>query len=484
MRRNLRYAILSSPLAVLLVVAAVHKSPVADGGPRPQAASPPTAKALDRLPLAFEANQGQTDSRVRFLARGRGFSLFLARDESVLVLEEPGRADRKEAVGRAARGREEEHRARVVRMRLLGRLPEPAIVGLDPLPGRSNYFVGNDPHRWRADVAQYARVNYTNLYPGIDMQFHGRQGRLEYDLVVAPGADPATVRIGFEGTGKLRLDPHGNLILPVGRGEIMQHAPVVYQEVDGRRSVIPGKYVLQGPASVGFSVDRRAYDPSRSLVIDPVLVYSTYLGGGGYETGNAVAVDDAGNSYLTGQTSSAAFPAGGATPPAFRNSPDVYVAKLDPSGTGLVYSAFLGGGSKEEGYGIAVDATGAAYVTGETWSTNFPTVNPLQPVMGGGTDAFVAKLDPTGSSLQYSSYLGGSTQDAALGIAVDADGNAYLTGRTYSTNFPTVRALQPATRPARRFSIRPISAAPPRRRDMASRWTPPATPASPDSPDP
>ncbi len=443
MSRRVRCVIFPAILVALIVVAGVRVASVVRppaGGP---ASLPPTARALDRLPLAFEANQGQTDPRVRFLARGRGYSLFLAQDESILVLQEPARGDRHAPPSGAGHQREKPS-DRVVRMRLLGGDPRPALVGFDTLSGRSNYFVGNDPRRWRTGIAQYARVKYANPYPGIDLQFHGSQGLLEYDLVVAPGADPATVRIGFEGTGKVRLDPRGDLILPVGQGEIVQRAPVVYQDIDGRRSVIPGKYVLHGPAVVGLAVDRRLYDPSRSLVIDPVLVYSTYLGGSGYETGNAVAVDAAGNVYVTGQTSSAAFPAGGPTQPAFRDNADVYVAKLDVSGTRLVYTTFLGGGSSEEGYGVAVDSFGAAYVTGETWSTNFPTVHPFQPVPRGGTEAFVAKLDPTGSSLQYSSYLGGSSRDQARGIAVDAAGNAYLTGLTYSADFPTAQALQPA----------------------------------------
>ena len=378
------------------LVAACREEPAGAPGGRPLGATPADGRTSDGRPLAFEANQGQTDSRVRFLQRGRNHALFLAPDEAVLEL------------------RRAEGRADVLRMRLLGSNVRLDPVGLDVLPGRSNYLIGNDPRGWRTGIPRYGRVKYENVYPGVDLTFHGRDGRLEYDLAVAPGVDPAIIRLGFQGAGRLRIDDRGNLILPFGRGEVVQRAPFLYQDLGGVRSVIPGKYLLKGRAEVGFAVDRAAYDPERPLVIDPILGYSTYFGGTGFDAGEAVAVDASGSAYVVGTTFSPNFPLANPRQSAMRGSGDVFVAKLDPSGGGLVYSTYLGGGNSDYGYGIAVDGAGSAYVTGGTYSTDFPMAGAFQPVKGGSTsstDAFVTKLTPDGSALAYSSYLGGSEAD-------------------------------------------------------------------------
>jgi hypothetical protein len=414
------------------------------------AAPAPSGEAYGKLPLSFEVNRGQADSHVKFFARGQGYSLFLSTTEAVFSLVRPTR--RKSGggslVGHEAAARRTAVPTSVVRMSLAGANPAPRVEGADELPGKSNYFIGSDPAKWRTDIPNFAKVKYGDVYPGVDLLYHGQRRRLEYDFVVAPGADPGVIRLDFRGVTRTRLDARGDLILSVAGGEMRQQRPVVYQEAGGARRHVEGRYVLKGKHEVGFEV--ADYDREKPLTIDPVFIYATYLGGADEDIGYAVAVDATGNTYLTGKTSSTNFPTANPTQPGNGGQSDVYVSKLNPSGTALVYSTYLGGtgGGGDHGYAVAVDASGNAYVTGYTRSNNFPVVNPLQPSNRGGTDAFVAKLNPTGSQLLYSTYLGGSDFATGIGdwgyaIAVDAAGNAYVTGDTTSNDFPTVNALQP-----------------------------------------
>lgn len=366
-----------------------------------------------QLPLAFEANQGQSDEQVRFLARGDGYSLFLTATEAVLSLRAPAPS------------------STVVRMRLVGANGQPTLTGLDPLAGTSNYLIGNDPDRWRRDVPNYARVKYASVYPGIDLVYYGKQRQLEYDFVVGPNADPSRVALAFDGVQALSIDPEGNLILQTAHGALTQQKPVIYQDLDGRRHLVDGRYELRADDRVGFHVS--SYDPTRPLVIDPVLSYSTYLGGNGNDTGHAIAVDSAGNAYVTGVTRSTNFPGASGSPiqASWRGSDDVFVAKLNAAGTALVYSTYLGGSASDIGRAIAVDSTGNAYITGETDSGTqtpssipFPTVGAFDAFYNLGGDAFVTKLNAAGNALVYSTYLGGSGSDRGYGIAVDGLGNA------------------------------------------------------------
>jgi hypothetical protein len=395
------------------------------------------SEGYGRLPLHFEANQGQTHKDVRFLARGPGYGLYLTADEAVLVLTRP-------EAKRDVRGTSEPQAKPVaLRMSLVGAARKPHVSGVEELPGKANYFIGKDQSKWRTEVPTYARVHYREVYPGIDLVYYGNQRQLEYDFVVAPGADPSKIVLGFKGADKLEIDA-GNLVLHVGGSEIRQHKPVIYQEIDGVRREIDGGYVLKGAKRVGFQL--AAYDHQRPLVIDPVLAYSTYLGGSNNDTGDEIAVDATGAVYVTGTTRSADFPAtaGAFDATANENFFNVFVTKLDPTGSALVYSTFLGGNRDQFPFAIAIDATGAAYVTGATSSTDFPTTaGAFQPSFGGGgpfrslSDAFLTKLDATGSALVYSTYLGGSDDDRGTGIALDAAGNAYVSGSTRSSNFPT-----------------------------------------------
>lgn len=273
---------------------------------------------------------------------------------------------------------------------------------------------------------------------------------MEYDFIVAPGADPNAIKLAFEGADKLEVNIQGDLILYAGVGELRLHRPRVYQVINGVRQEIPGGYVLnpepgvQTPRSQFVSFHIAAYDASRPIIIDPVLSYSTYLGGTGSDTGASIAVDSAGNAYVTGSTSSTDFPTSGVVQPVFGGFTDVFVTKLNPTGSALVYSTYLGGSNVDQGFGIAVDSSGNAYVTGETSSHDFPTTPGAYRTIGGFDDAFVAKLDATGSGLAYSTYLGGNLQDQGKGIAVDSSGNAYVAGTTQTPDFPiTPGVFQP-----------------------------------------
>jgi hypothetical protein len=414
--------------------------------------------AYGKLPLHFEANQGQAASQVEFLSRSSGYTLFLTSTEAVLALRRP--QEETSAVSRELALPPEQPEmitTAVLRMQLVGASPSPVVRGLDKLPGKSNYFIGNDPTKWRTNVPNYAKVRYEAVYPGIDLIYYGNQRQLEYDFVVAPGADPDAIRLGFQGADKLSLGADGNLVLHTASGEVIQRVPLVYQEINGARQELSGRYVLTGKERVGFQVAK--YDTSRPLVIDPVLVlnYSTYLGGYEKDAGGSIAVDATGNAYVAGFTNSNNFPTapdpcGGVDPPCpFQATfsggsfDDAFVTKLNAAGTDLVYSTYLGGsGGREEGHGIAVDDAGNAYVTGVTRSTDFPTtLGAFQTVLGGLDgldDAFVTKLNADGSALLYSTYLGGSGGDFGTDIAVDDAGNAYVTGQTNFTaagDFPT-----------------------------------------------
>jgi len=339
-------------------------------------------------------------------------------------------------------------------MKLLGANPAPAVAGVGELPGKSNYFVGNDPKKWRANVPTYAKIEYRDVYPGVNLVYYGNQRQLEHDFVVSPGADPKAITLAFEGMDGVAIDALGDLVLRADGGEVRLRKPVVYQEQNGQRAVIPTRYVLKAERQVAFEV--AAYDATKPLIIDPVLAYSTYLGGrasafGGNadDEGLGIAVDAAGNAYVTGRTLSTSFPT---TPGAFQVTFgggffDAFVTKLNGDGSALVYSTYLGGSVDDRGNAIAVDAAGNAYVTGSTSSNNFPTTSgAVQPTCGiSGGDAFVSKLNETGTTLVYSTCLGGSGGQFGNGIAVDVAGNAYVTGQTTSPNFPTtLGAFQPS----------------------------------------
>ena len=388
-------------------------------------------KDYGRVPMSFEANEGQLNERVRFISRGSGYNLFLTETEAVLSLQKSAAHASSGARNSSA------SQQQVVSLSLLNTNQKESVMGDEKLPGRINYLTGNDPRQWRTNISAYKRVKYENVYPGIDLVYYGNQRELEYDFLVAPRVDPTQIRLSFKGATKLEVDEAGDLLLHTADGALLkQKKPVLYQEINGERREVEGDYMLSGANEVGFKVG--AYDSSRMLVIDPVLVYATYFGGSGVDESYGIAVDSAGSAYLTGLTDSTDFPT---TPGAFRRTRSVgeaFVLKLSPDGSSIVYGTFLGGSGNDIGEAIKVDAAGNAYVAGWTSSKDFPTRNAFQSTHHEGVDdIFFAKLNASGTDLLYSTYLGGNNLDLAHDLDIDSSGNAYLTGMIFSTDFPT-----------------------------------------------
>jgi hypothetical protein len=406
---------------------------------------PQLAASFGKLPLSFEANQGQTAAEVKFLSRGRGYALFLTGDEAVLELQESGvrsRESESKSENRKTKGENE-----VVRLRLVGAKPGAAVTASDELLGKVNYFIGNDPKKWRTNLPTYAKVRYHDVYPGIDLVYYGNQGgQLEYDFIVAPGADPSviTLRVAAVREPPLQLDANGDLVMTAKGGEVRFHKPMIYQPGAGS-SAVQGHFRLDGQNRVGFELG--PYDHSRPLIIDPALTFSTYLGGSGAvysgSAGTGVAIDYSGSIYITGSTNQTDFPTAKPLQASLAGGSDVFVAKLTPAGSAFVFSTFLGGSGADAGTAIAVDSGGSIYITGGTSSSDFPVVHALQasPKSVAG-HAFVAKLNTIGSALVYSTYLGGSSTDVGNGIAVDASGYVTVAGNTYSDDFPTSNPIQ------------------------------------------
>ena len=477
-----------------------------------------------QLPLAFERVTPESGSPAKFLARGNGYALFLAQKEAVIEL------------------RGQDNRASIVRMQLAGANASAEFAAASPLPGASNYFIGNDSTKWRSGITQFSKVYENNVYHGINLVYYGTQGQLEYDFNVAPGADPSVIQLAFQGASRLHVDSLGQLVINSAGGEIRLRQPVAYQEIAGTKKPVAVHYVLRNAKNVSFQV--AAYDTHSTLVIDPILIYSTFLGGSNIDGANSIAVAPDKTAFIAGSTFSSDFPVIHALQPNEGGGPDfpldAFVAKVSSDGSTLLYATYLGGKNKDAANGIAVDNFGNAYVTGYTLSPDFPvsvnsfdtecgadgacgatftggllvsnafvtklnaagseliystffgyfenvkgqaiTVDPngsayltglttanfvpsvvivppklppppfpitagaFQPIFGGGsTNAFVAKFDATGTNVLYSSYLGGDTEDVGYGIGLDAANNAYVAGLTYSTNFPTTAgALQAA----------------------------------------
>jgi hypothetical protein len=414
----------------------------------------------DQLPLSFEANQGQTDPAVKFLSRGGSYNLFLTSSGAVLQL----------------RGNTKGNEGAVLRMKLLGANEHPMARGENELEGKANYFIGNDPSRWHTNVPTYGKVKYEGIYPGVDLIYYGNQGQLEYDFVVSPRTDFSSIAIKFDGASA-EIDSSADLVLHTKGGEVHFLRPVAYQSVEanersaGKKHFIDSRFVLRGNNQIGFEL--AGYDRSRPLVIDPVLVYSTYLGGSFPDAAYSVAVDSSGSAYVTGITCSANFPVttgayqttshngtGGNCPTSQNSFEDAFVTKFNAAGTALVYSTYIGGSASDRSYDIAVDSSGDAYIAGQTASTDYPTttgafLTACPGGVNGCNTGVVTKLNSTGSALVYSTYLGGPGNMGATGIAVNSSGQAYVTGAT-DESFPTTASAFQATNP--KFGLNPIFA--------------------------
>jgi hypothetical protein len=330
-----------------------------------------------RVPLRFEANEGQTDPRVKFISRGPQQTLFLTSTDAILVLAKHGPADEGHSRGPDTLLASKRASAAAIRMRLVDANPAPTVSARDRVQGSVNYLVGDDPAKWRRGVPTYSKVHYEAVYPGIDLIYYGNQEQLEYDFVVGPGADPRRVRLAFDGVEQLDVDAGGDLVLHTAVGPVRQGRPVVYQGNGAARRHVQSRYVRHGEREVGFEID--TYDPHQPLIIDPVLSYSTYLGGTSFDGAAGIAVDAGGNAYVAGYTTSADFPTqvgaldDSLNGPAPDFSADVFITKLDSTGSVVLYSTFLGGSSSDVATAIAVDAAGSVYLTGYSFSADFPT---------------------------------------------------------------------------------------------------------------
>jgi len=438
-----------------------------NSSPFQASAKPALHKDFGKLPLCFIENNGQLDEKVRYYEKGRGRATYFT-NAGVYVSLTKSQNPQSETVGLIP----------------LGANKHPGIFAEAPQEGRVNYFIGNNPAKWKSGIPAYKSVLYKGIYEDIDMRFYGNNEHLEYDIIVNSGASPSRVQLSYRGVEGLRVTEEGDLEICLKDGRLIQKRPYVYQEIEGKRIEREGRFrvfssgfgakdqkfrtcdersqtirnsILETRNSklstlystlaprhssfvYGFTV--ASYDKSYPLVIDPVLEYSTYLGGSGYDVGNGIAVDDSGNVYITGETESSDFPMANAIYESYRGGTyDVFVTKLNASGSARVYSTYLGGSGSDEASSIAVDTSGNVYVTGYTQSTDFPTANAIYGTSSGNMDVFISKLNASGSVLDYSTYLGGTNEDRGDGIAVDTSGNAYVTGWTFSGNFPKANAI-------------------------------------------
>jgi hypothetical protein len=391
------------------------------------------SQTYGKLPLIFEPNHGQTHPEAKFLSRGRDHSLFLTQTGHVVSLRE------------SRDGKSNQQR---VAIEFVGANPSATGAGVDILPGRSNYLRGSDPFKWRKNVPHFAAVEYRGLYKGVDVRFYGNGNHFEHDFVVSPGAHPSQIHLRVSGAGKPVLTKAGDLELSPNVGQITLKKPHIYQQKGGRTQIVEGRYVVTGH---DVRIQLGKYDKRLALVIDPVLVYSTYIAGSQGDIGNAIAIDASGNAYIAGSTFSTDFPTANPFQAACNNcanlvSSDVFISKLNSTGTALIYSTYLGGSGLDEAAAIALDSAGNAIVAGRTGSSDFPLASPIA-IPSGGFQAFVTALSSDGSTLNYSTYLGGSASDGAASIALDSAGNAYVTGTTQSPDFPVTPGTRSAAAP-------------------------------------
>ncbi|MFY9573293.1 MAG: SBBP repeat-containing protein [Blastocatellia bacterium] len=395
-------------------------------------------KARGHLPVTFEANRGQAEADVKFVGRAPGFGLLLKPGEAVFALgySKPQSANQREDRSSCNATLP----ARRLTMRLEGANAATLISGVERQAPRANYFIGNDPAKWIRDVETYSRVMYSSVYPGVDLLFYGNERQLEYDFTVAPGANPQNIRLRFDGAESAELSSDGALILRTAAGEVRHERPVAYQDSGSSRTSVTAEFKQQVDGTIGFRIG--AYDTSIPLVIDPVLVYSTYVGGAVSDFGRGIAVDSAGNAYVAGDSVSSDF--------LFRASPtnaDVFVGKLSSNGLLLEYT-FFGGSGNDFATGLTVDSAGNVYMCGHTESANFPQLNSFGSALLGKSDAFVVKLSPDNNVppmliFAYSSLIGGSGAEDSVSVAADSAGSAYISGRTSSLDYPIAGPIQP-----------------------------------------
>jgi hypothetical protein len=389
-------------------------------------------------PLVFEPNRGQAPDQVKWIARASGYLLFITSDGVTMMLPDGQTTPLKQALTPIrfqlpeSSGTCSDRALSTVRMKLTGSHPWNTGKGLEPTGGVSNYLLGSDRKAWRTDIPHYSRLSIPAVYDGIDLVFYSDGDKLEYDFVVAPGADSTKIQLAFEGTDRLRVEKTGDLVMIAGNSEIRHVRPHIYQQVGDRKIEVAGGYNLLDRAQATFTL--ASYDHRQALIIDPTVSFTDFLAGSSEDTATGIAVDNAGNSYVTGDTLSSNFPIANAFEPGKPGGLDAFVAKLSPTGA-IIFSTYFGGIATDTASGIAVDSTGI-YITGSTLSSDFPGSRNL-PV-NSASDMYVTKLSPAGNTFIYSHAIGGTSYDAGLSIALDSSHAAYVTGYTYSPDFPTV----------------------------------------------
>src|SRR3989338_2856626 len=377
------------------------------------------AQALAKLPVSFIENRGQIKGDYHFYAQGSGYRFLFSPQGITYAFA---------------------HDKTPIQLSFPGANPQPIISGGQKLEGKINYLRGKDQSQWKTNLSTYGEVTYKDLYPGIDYVVLGKKQGLELEFHIKPEANPNQIRMAYtEGVEQLEISQVGDLVIKTKGGDLIEKKPYVYQEIKGKRIEIASRYWTQGK-EYGFYLG--SYDPQYNIVIDPTLIYSTYLGGSYYEYDFSITVDGDGNALVTGYTESSDFPLLNAFQPSFGGEKDVFVTKIASDGT-VVYSTYLGGSGYEYDSSITVDGDGNALVTGSTSSSDFPLLNAFQPSNSGETDVFVTKIASDGTVV-YSTYLGGSGYEYGYSITVDGDGNALVTGLTYSSDFPLLNAFQPS----------------------------------------
>lgn len=382
---------------------------------------------VNKFPLSFQVNCGQTLDEIKFLSKGKNFNLFLSPEEVAIILNKTKDKSDVESL---------EKQITFLNLKLINANNNTKMIGVDELPGKVNYLLGKDSKKWHTNISTYKKVKYLDVYPGVDMIYYGNDGQLEWDFIVSAGADPSIISISIEGSDELLIDEQGNLVLITNNEEIKINKPFIYQEIDNIRKEVLGKYIIKNENQI--SIELGSYDSSRPLVIDPVISFSTYLGGNGDDYAESIAVDSSGNIYVTGGTSSTNFPTKNPIQSSNHGKNDAFVTKISSDGSNIIYSTYLGGSENDYGNDISVDSSGNVYITGETFSRNFPTQSPMRPNLKGNSDAFITKLNNDGSNIIYSTYLLGNKNSEGNGIAIDYDNNAYVTGATNDYFGPSI----------------------------------------------
>ncbi|WP_238882855.1 SBBP repeat-containing protein [Clostridium sp. YIM B02551] len=404
-------------------------------------------KKYTMFPLSFQVNEGQIDPEAKFMAKGSNYNLFFTPSQVVLSLRQRNDLNLNKAESVSTN---EELEVSYVKMHFINAKGDLEIIGLEELPAKCNYFIGNDTSRWLTNISTYEKIKYKNIYQGIDIVYYGNQQQLEWDFIVQPNCDASQINIDFSGVEKITIDEQGNLILLIDSETLKLCKPLVYQEVAGKQNKVEADYVISEDQTVSFKLGQ--YDHSKSLVIDPILIWSTYYGDSGPDVGYAITTDSNNDVYITGYTQSNTFPTPTSLYP-YKAGWDAFVAKIKGDGSGVIFFTYIGGsiskdpgssGPHDYGYGIAVDSLKNIWVTGTTWCTDFPIFNPIQGANGGYCDCFISKISASGSSLLYSTYFGGGDYDQSFSIAVDILDSIYITGYTRSFGFPTTPgALKP-----------------------------------------